>query len=668
MDDVAPNLLLVGDNNDDDDDDERWNDTLYPVIALLTSNPGDCSADDVSAIASIDSSWIHQRMKQVQHQNSNNRRKPEGTSLEEKRLECIENFIVTVVKGKLRTGEACWPKTELKLLMSSPSDEKQEAEECRAIVPYTQHRKTRKGGPSQRASPRSRSHCNRGVTSSTSRLVTLHPISEKKKEKDVLNLDAGLGETNHSLESFTKVDALDEEEDDNNGPTTTTKNKYIFPPFHSEVRANMPKNNFPRRESQDNTSAMSGLTMPSALLSSEDDHQPMAGWVIQEKKQQQQHYTDEPSSRGGIPRRATMPEVSHQARLKVNITDITSDDNKEQEDIILLSALSLPIPTIKITRASSTDPPPSTNPNNNRIMPTPSPPQPHRTPSSSRGKEVLLPLIPRNKAFPPPPFNPKEPYDYPARSRSNSNNRYSPTTTTTVAAAANEPVSSSSKQQQSQIVVVPGLPPVTTRPKSLMVVAEELHIKATTIKATKDVGVGTADGGGRISTKQLFDNKQQQQQQQRSSSSKTALRGRGVDPPSSHEYYHRKQEQRTTQTSTARNKKTSTTTNAAAATRIVSSSNKGVGNIGSGNNKTSSGGGGGKRKQLSSSNKATATTTTTNTPSEAPAATAGAASDNNKVFVSHWGWRKQTIHRRASTGSSNNVVTSSMRNNTRGST
>ena len=593
-------------------DSAGMDDTLYPVIAL-PSNSGDCS-DAISAIASLDSSWIHQRMKLVQHQNNDRQqhRRKSKTSLEERRLECIENFIVTVVKGKLRTGEACWPKTELKLLMSSQPTSDEKAEECRAIVPYTQHRKTT-GGQSQRASTGSR-HCNRGMTSNSRLATSLNPISEKKKDD--------LGETNHSLESSTKVDASDEEDDDNGRPT---KNKYLFPPFHSEVRANMPKNNFIRRESHDNTSAMSGLTMPSALLSS-DDHQPMAGWVIQEK---QQHYTGEP--RGGIARRATMPELSHQAapRLKTNCRD-PSDD---KEDIMPMPpALSLPIPPIMITRAGSTDPPPSADNNNkinNNIAPTSPPPQPRHTPPTSSQGDGMLPLP--NKAFPPPPFN-----------RRNSNNRNS----TTPAADSKEPVSSS--KQQSQIFVVPGLPPVA-RPKSLMVVAEELHIKA----SSKDVGVGT---GGGMTTKQLFDNKQ------RTSRKSSALRGRGGDPPSSHEY-HRKQE-RVNQTTTR--KKTSTTT---ATARInnhhLSSSNRVVGNIGSGN-KTSSGGGGDlqpKKKQLSSSTKVA--TATTNTTSEATTS-AAAALDNKKVFVSHWGWRKQTIHRRASTGSTN-VATSSTRGNTRGS-
>ena len=609
-------------------------DTLYPVIAL-PSNSGDCS-DAISAIASLDSSWIHQRMKLVQHQNNDRQqhRRKSKTSLEEKRLECIENFIVTVVKGKLRTGKACWPKTELKLLMSSqPTPDEKAAEECRAIVPYTQHRKTT-GGQSRRASTGSR-HCNRGTTSNSRLATSLNPISEKKKDD--------LGETNHSLESSTKVDALDEEDDDNGRPT---KNKYLFPPFHSEVRANMPKNNFIRRESHDNTSAMSGLTMPSALLSS-DDHQPMAGWVIQEK---QHHYTGEP--RGGIARRATMPELSHQAapRLKTNCRG--PSDDKDDIMLPMPPALSLPIPPIMITRAGSTDPPPSTdnnNKNNNNIAPTSSPPQPRRTPPQTRRTppppsqgDRMLPL-PSNKAFPPPPFNPKEPYL--ARSRSNSNNRNS----TTPAADSKEPVSSS--KHQSQIFVVPGLPPVA-RPKSLMVVAEELHIKA----SSKDVGVGT---GGGMTTKQLFDNKQ------RTSSKSSALRGRGGDPPSSHEY-HRKRE-RVNQTTTR--KKTSTST---ATARInnhhLSSSNRVGGNIGSGN-KTSGGGGGGgdlnpKKKQPSSNTKVA--TATTNTTSEATTSAAAALDNNKKVFVSHWGWRKQTIHRRASTGSTN-VASSSTRGNTRGS-
>lgn len=541
MDDVAPNLLLI-DDDDDDDDDERWNDALYPMIQFR-----DCP-DAISAIASIDSSWIHQHTKMVSQNNCNHQqhRRLEGTSLEDKRLECIENFIVNVVKGKCRTGEACWPKTELKLLMSSPSDEK--AEDCRAIVPHIarEHRKIRMGGQSRRASTESR-HCNRGMTSSSHLVTSLNPTSEKKKDD--------LGETNNSSESSTKVDALDEKDADN-GPT---KNKFPVPPFHSEVRANMPKNNLIRRESHDNTSAMSGLTMPTALLSS-DNYQPMAGWVIQERQQ----HTYKP--RGGIPRRATMPELSHQAR--------------------------------------------STSINKSR-SPTSSP----RTPSS-RGKEVLLLGSNKLSAFPSPLFDPKEPHL--ASGRSN-NNR----------AAAKEPVSSN---QQSQ-VVVPGLPPVA-RPKSLMVVAEELPIKA-----SKDVGVGTSGG---MTTKQLFDNKQ------RFSSKPVSRVG---DPTSSHKY-HRKQE-RTTQT-TARNKKTPTTTTA----RIVSSSDKLVGKIGSGN-KTSGGCGGNKKKQLSSNN-ATATTNTTS-----KITSPSAALDNKKLFISHWGWRKQTTHRRATLGSTN--VTSLTRNNTKGS-
>jgi hypothetical protein len=612
-------------------DSAGMDDTLYPVIAL-PSHSGDCS-DAISAIASLDSSWIYQRMKLVQHQNNDRlqHRRKSKTSLEEKRLECIENFIVTVVKGKLRTGEACWPKTELKLLMSSQPTPDEKAEECRAIVPYTQHRKTT-GGQSRRASTGSR-HCNRGTTSNSRLATSLNPISEKKKDD--------LGETNHSLESSTKVDALDEEDDDNGRPT---KNKYLFPPFHSEVRANMPTNNFIHRESHDNTSAMSGLSMPSALLSS-DDHQPMAGWVIQEK---QQHYTGEP--RGGIARRATMPELSHQAapRLKTNCRD--PSDDKDDIMLPMPPALSIPIPPIMITRAGSTDPPPSTdnnnNKNNNNIASTSSPSQPRRTPPQTRRTppppsqgEGMLPL-PSNKAFPPPPFNPKEPYL--ARSRSNSNNKNG----TTPAADSKEPVSSS--KQQSQIFVVPGLPPVA-RPKSLMVVAEELHIKA----SSKDVGVGT---GGGMTTKQLFDNKRM------SSSKSSALRGRGGDPPSSHEY-HRKRE-RVNQTT--RKKTSRTTATARINNHHLSSSNRVVVNIGSGN-KTSGGGGGDlnpKKKQPSSNTKVA--TATTNTASEATTSAAVALDNNKKVFVSHWGWRKQTIHRRASTGSTN-VATSSTRGNTRGS-
>ena len=394
----------------------------------------------------MDSSWIHQQAKhKSQHPRCNHHHHhPRRVSVEEKRLECIENFIVTVVKGKSRNN-ACWPKTEdiLKLCKSSghPQHDLAEEIESGAIVPRTEQRTVfyhhiqnlnlsgeedkEEGACFEQerlqllhqtscyvATSRQRRVTDPGLSSrrwggvpglvfATSQVDCLSPGGSPMDNDRRLTDTPAAAIMNDGDAGGAPTQKLDISHPNETGMFNTTRPKHDIPTMQSEVRLMKPKRRL-YLDSLNNESVISGLTMPKELL----DYAP--------PRQQQLPASNENSY------------DSPTGLAESKLSSSSSNHNNQMSERIFTSLpppLPFSPPTIKLTRLA--DPPsnydlPHHTPRHissieqqlRRPRPDPRPPSypitgSPRDPSPTRcvGKAVELKQTKGVMRFPPPPFS-----------------------------------------------------------------------------------------------------------------------------------------------------------------------------------------------------------------------------------------------------------------------